>query len=91
MKSLPHEVKAYKQTNVFTEKSVPQGLLKDHRTLPGTWGHIVVLEGRLKYRIQSDPPEELELSPGKFGVVEPQVLHSVEPVGEVKFYVEFYK
>jgi tellurite resistance-related uncharacterized protein len=31
------------------------------------------------------------LDDGKFGVVEPQVLHHLRILDEVEFYVEFYK
>ena len=31
------------------------------------------------------------LAPGVFGIVEPTVLHEVEPRGTVRFLVEFYR
>jgi len=91
MKSLPENVEVYKSTDHFDEKSVPQGLLNDHNTKKDIWGKINVLEGKLLYTIQSDPIEKIELSPEKFGVVEPEVMHHVTPLGSVRFYVEFYK
>ncbi len=90
MKTLPPDVKPYKQTPEFTESTLPNGLLKDHQTKAGVWGKIVVLEGKLLYTIQQ-PPEETVLEPGKPGVVEPTVLHHVQPQGPVRFYVEFYQ
>tara|TARA_R110000868_G_scaffold32343_4_gene117679 strand:- start:12301 stop:12555 length:255 start_codon:yes stop_codon:yes gene_type:complete len=84
-------VLAYKKTDVFTKESTPKGLLAQHRTLAGVWGKIVVLEGRLIYTIDDANGEEVELSPQKAGVVEPQVIHHVTPLDGVKFYVEFYK
>lgn len=90
MKSLPSNVTAYKRTDVFSETSVPKGLLNDHRTLPGVWGKIVVLEGTLDYIIVGGQ-EEHELNSERFGVVEPQIVHHVRPKGKVSFYVEFYK
>ncbi len=90
MKSLPSNVSAYKRTDVFNETSVPKGLLNDHRTLPGVWGKIVVLEGSLQYTIVEEQ-SEYELNVEKFGVVEPEVIHHVKPHGKVSFYVEFYK
>lgn len=91
MKELPEGMVAYKQTAVFTESTVPAGLLRRHTTKAGTWGKIVVLSGRLRYRILVDPIEEHELSPGRPGVVEEQVPHEVEPLGPVSFYVEFHR
>lgn len=88
MKSLPATVVAYKRTPEFDENSIPAGLLKDHQTKEGVWGKIVVLEGQLQYTI-SNPYEVIKLDADTFGVVEPTILHSVKPLGHVRFYVEF--
>ena len=89
MKTLPKNIIEYKRTPSFTENSVPKGLLRSHTTKSGTWGKIVIEEGLLLYRILEPDVEEIELSPDKFGVVEPQVPHEVAPLGKVKFHVEF--
>lgn len=91
MKSLPEGLQAYKRTPEFTRNSVPAGLLRAHTTKPGTWARIVVLEGRLAYRILEPREESVVLTPRCEGVVEPQVPHEVEPLGEVRFYVQFYR
>lgn len=91
MKSLPSNVKAYKRTNIFSELTIPKGLLSEHRTLKDVWGKIVILEGRLRYCISGDDGEEVELDENNYGVVEPERIHSVAPIGKVKFYVEFYR
>ncbi len=91
MKLLPPEVTAYKKTPVFNQDSIPAGLRKAHQTKDGTWGCIVIQQGALLYRILEPDLEEVQLSPSLHGVVEPQVLHEVEPSGPVEFYVEFYK
>ncbi len=49
------------------------------------------MEGELQYSIDSSDNEVLVLSTNKYGVVEPEVFHQVKPVGEVRFYVEFYR
>ena len=91
MKKLPENLEGYKKTPVFDQESVPRGLLKDHCTKENVWGKIWILEGELLYTIQSEPIEEIVLSRDRFGVVEPQILHFVTPLGKVKFYVEFLK
>ena len=90
MKKLPANVTSYSRTPEFTRATVPKGLLRRHLTKHGTWGKIVILEGRLRYRILEPEVEEIELSPQRHGVVEPTVPHEVEPIGHVRFYVEFY-
>lgn len=91
MKEIPSNVSAYKQTPEFTEDTVPAGLLKDHNTKDGVWGKIVLLSGLLEYTIQEPELEVIELSPSKFVVVEPTIMHHIKPLGPVKFYVEFYR
>ncbi len=76
---------------MFDENSVPAGLLKAHQTKTGTWGKIVVVEGKLLYRILEPEREEHLLDSKQGGIVEPKVLHEVEPMGDVRFYVEFFR
>ncbi len=92
--ALPPDVRPYKRTGEFTEATVPAGLLRAHDTKPGVWGLIQVLEGRLAYRVTDPrrPASETVLTPdGEPGVVEPTILHEVEPQGAVRFYVEFHR
>lgn len=89
MPILPANVHAYKRTPEFDQDSIPKGLLNQHATKVGVWALIHVLAGRLKYHI-SATGEVFELTPQQQGVIEPQVLHHVEPVGAVRFLVEFY-
>lgn len=91
---LPDTARPYRRTDEFTEATVPAGLLKAHTTKAGSWALIHVLEGRLAYRIVDPrrPATETVLTPGAApGVVEPTVLHEVEPLGAVRFYVEFHR
>ncbi len=91
MKALPEGASEYARTREFSESSIPANLRRRHRTRPGAWGRIVVLEGRLRYRILEPAVEELELSPNRHGIVEPQIEHEVEPIGKVRFHVEFWR
>jgi tellurite methyltransferase len=80
----------YKKTPVFTEESLPSGLKNDHSTKVGVRGKIIVTEGKLQYRV-NNLKTNVELSPGEPEIVLPEIVHSVSPLGTVKFYVEFYK
>ncbi|WP_299619008.1 DUF1971 domain-containing protein [Pelagibius sp.] len=90
MNTLPPSVKAYHRTAVFTETTVPKGLLQDHRTKQGVWGVITVLSGRLRYTVPSTG-EVRVLEAGRPGIVEPTVAHRVKPLGPVEFFVEFHR
>lgn len=87
---LPDSFVAYKKTPVFTEASVPASLKKDHSTKAGVWAKIVVTQGKLRYRAKA-LQTDMQLCRDQQGVVVPEVLHSVEPLGAVSFFVEFYK
>jgi len=87
---LPNGFVTYKKTPIFTEESLPAGLKNDHSTKAGIWAKIIVTEGKLRYRVDT-LETDVELSLDKFGIVVPEVLHSIEPLGTVHFFVEFYK
>ncbi|MGH8762478.1 MAG: DUF3565 domain-containing protein [Nitrosospira sp.] len=87
---LPDSFVAYKRTPDFTEESLPAALRKDHSTRVGVWAKIIVAEGKIRYRVPI-LKADIELSPDRIGIVVPEVLHSVEPLGVVRFFVEFYK
>ena len=79
----------YKRTSVFDENTLPAGLRREHRTKPGVWGIIRVLEGRLRYQVL-DPASVTILEPGHPGLVQPDEPHLVEPLGRMRMQVEFY-
>ena len=91
MKTLPAYLRFQRTTPVFTEETVPSGLRTAHRTKAGTWGRIIVLEGRLLYRIHASPAEKHILDPDNPGIVEPEVDHEVAPLGRSRFRVEFFR
>jgi tellurite resistance-related uncharacterized protein len=90
---LPPGLVAYRRTPVFSQDTIPDGLRREHRTKPGVWGLISVLEGRLRFRAlpahPNSPPRLL--SAGERVVVAPEEPHEVEPDGPVRFFVEFYR
>jgi tellurite methyltransferase len=91
VKTLPDAVRPYRRTAEFSESSVPPALRGRHTTKPGVWARIHVLEGSLRYRILAPEPEEHVLTPDSPGIVAPEVPHEVEPVGRVRFFVEFLR
>lgn len=90
MNPLPDHVRPYNRTATFDETTIPAGLLKDHQTKAGVWGVITVLSGALRYRIEASG-EDITLTPENPGIVAPESLHNVAPLGPVSFYVEFYR
>jgi len=84
----PEGVAPYKRSAEFTETSVPAALLRHHSTKAGVWGRVHVLEGQLCFRDAASQSERI-LEEGSHPVIFPQRLHEVEPLGKVRFFVEF--
>lgn len=101
MPALPSGIEVYKSTKTFTESTIPPALTHKHTTKKGTWGRIVVTEGRLLYETltatesKPDNVPEVEdswvLRPGVVGIVAPEAPHQVRALGPVSFHVEFLK
>ncbi len=91
MKTLPSGVAYYARSAEFSDQSIPENLLDSHRTKTMTWANIVVTQGRILYRILEPQIEEHQLSPNRTGVVEPQVPHELEVMGDVRFHLDFYR
>ncbi len=79
----------YRTTAVFDQHSLPAALRREHRTKAGAWGLIRVLEGRLRLEYADGTPERV-LTPGNPGIVRPEQIHLVEPLGPIRMRVEFY-
>lgn len=83
----PDDLVFQRRTRTFDEATVPAGLLKDHSTKTGTWGLICIEHGALLYITCH---HRQTLTPDQKGIVVPNMLHKVEALGEVLFFVEFY-
>jgi tellurite resistance-related uncharacterized protein len=90
--AVPDDCPPYRRTSVFTQDTIPDGLLRAHRTASGVWALIHVIEGELIYRISGPAGSERVIGAAdRPGVIEPERLHEVEPHGPVRFYVEFHR
>ena len=89
MNGLPQGLEPYRRTPVFDQDTLPAGLRREHRTKAGVWALIHVVEGRLLYRVLAPRADHI-LVPGTPGVVRPGEPHEVEPLGAVRFFVEFH-
>ncbi|MGH7342111.1 MAG: DUF1971 domain-containing protein, partial [Candidatus Rokuibacteriota bacterium] len=55
------------------------------------WARIHVSRGRLEYHVHAPFGTREVLEPGASGVVPPEVEHHVAPLGDVEFFVEFWR
>lgn len=79
----------YRSTPVFDEISLPAALRSAHSLKAGTWGRICVIEGQLKLTY-CDTHAQVLLSPEVSGLIQPQQLHFVEPLGPIKMRIDFF-
>jgi len=89
-RALPSGAVAYRRTATFTEGTIPTALRSEHRTKAGVWGAITVVQGRLRLR-RLDPPDETIIDAPAAAIVAPEEPHEVEPLGPLRFFVEFYR
>jgi tellurite methyltransferase len=90
-REMPDGFAPYRRTASFTEASIPDALRGRHSTKRGVWALIHVTRGRLGYRVFEPFDIEEVLEPGTKGVVIAEVEHAVTPLGEVDFFVEFWR
>jgi tellurite resistance-related uncharacterized protein len=86
----------YQRTKTFSADTVPKGLLANHTTKRGVWGLIHVESGELEYTIQDERfanglANVTRLETGSVATVITEIEHRVKPVGDVSFYVEFWR
>jgi tellurite methyltransferase len=91
MPALPDDAEVYNTSKEFTELTIPEGMLQDHRTRAGTWGRIVVREGKLMYSLSEPKKSAWILRPGIDGIIAPGLAHWIAPHGQVRFVVEFLR
>lgn len=87
---MPERVRFVRASAPWDERSLPAGLLRAHRLASGTWGRLVVEEGRVAFRAATTPPTECVLRAGSTQAIPPGLTHEIEPIGHVRLFVEFF-
>jgi tellurite methyltransferase len=87
---LPDDLTLVRTTAEWDEHTVPAGLRRDHRVASGVWGRIVVVDGALRFVAATEPPTDVTLRAGDTQPIPPDVAHHVDPLGAVRFAVEFW-
>lgn len=87
--SLPDGLELARTTDEFDERTVPTGLLRNHRVATGVWGRLVVRSGALRFGFGDD--DEIDVAAGESVVIPPDRVHHVAVDGPVRFAVEFHR
>jgi tellurite methyltransferase len=86
---LPNHLLRIRTSPQWDEHTMPAGLERSHRIAEGTWGRIVVREGSLRFVAHTRPELNVILSSGLTQAIPPEVGHSVQPLGPVRFSIDF--
>jgi tellurite methyltransferase len=73
----------------WNEHTIPAGLLRDHRIAAGSWGQLIVRNGRLRFTLRTTPELELIVGPDATQAIPPEIEHVVHPLGPVRFSIHF--
>jgi tellurite resistance-related uncharacterized protein len=86
---IPDGLRLVRSSPEWDERTVPAGLLRSHRLAEGTWGRIRLADGRLRFSARTQPRYERVLGRGDDQGVPPGLDHWVEPLGSVRFAIDF--
>ena len=79
----------YKVTPIFDEEILPAAIRREHRTKPGVWGLLRVLEGEVKL-VFTNSPQPIVVTPGRPAPIPPEATHHVATHGPKRLQIEFY-
>ena len=85
---MPDGLEVLRTTPVWDEHTLPVALRRDHRVPSGNWGRLNVERGEVRFRAKTAPPLDVVVGEGAVQAIPPEVEHSVEPLGEVRLFVE---
>jgi tellurite resistance-related uncharacterized protein len=69
---------------------MPEGLRRTHRLARATWGQINVYSGQLQFISRGDPIIDVVVGENVRQAIPPELEHSVRPLGDVRFSIEFF-
>ena len=86
---MPEGLRLVRSSQEWDESSIPVGLTRAHRIAEGTWGRISVRRGRLRFVAHTRPELEIVLGPDSTQAIPPGIEHEVQPLGPVRFSIDF--
>ena len=87
---LPDGLQLVRTTPKWDEHTMPAGLRSAHHLSRGTWGRIVVFQGQLRFVARTNPVTDVVVQPGCAQAIPPDIDHQVQPLGPVRFSIDFF-
>jgi tellurite methyltransferase len=73
----------------FDASTVPAALQRAHRISARTWGRLRVLQGSVRFTMETNPPMSTKLEATDTQSIPPDIAHAVHVEGPVRFAVDF--
>lgn len=86
----PDGLRLVRTSPEWDEHTMPAGLRIAHRLKSGSWGRIIVLQGQLHFVAQTDPVIDDVVSPERAQAIPADIEHDVQPLGPVRFSIDFF-
>ncbi|MGH9107792.1 MAG: DUF3565 domain-containing protein [Acidimicrobiales bacterium] len=87
---MPDGLRLLRTAGPWDHDSLPAGLRHSHRTAPGVWALLQVIEGRVGFRMETAPPLDVVLERGAAQPIPPAVAHEVSLTGPARLVVQFW-
>ncbi|MEW6472608.1 MAG: DUF3565 domain-containing protein [Actinomycetota bacterium] len=87
---LPDGLRLVRRAGPFTAETLPAALQSRHRVAERTWACLHVLEGSVRFSMDSDPPLEALVEAGARQPIPPAIPHALTILGPVVLEVEFF-
>ena len=91
LEEIPEGLEKFSESPIFDQDTTPDALKQDHQVKSGVWGRLVVFDGALEYLVAGTPEIARRIEATGHAIIEPEQLHSVRMIGDVRFQVEFYR
>jgi tellurite resistance-related uncharacterized protein len=86
---LPLGLETVRTAGPFDASILPAGLRGSHRVADRTWGRLRVLEGAVRFTMQTTPRIDVRLRAGQEQAIPPGVDHALAVEGPVRLAVDF--
>lgn len=82
-------LETYRTIGPFDERTLPQGLLKEHRLKAGCWGRLDIIAGEVLLVWDDGNGAPVRLGEGDIAVIPPARPHHLEPQGAFSLSIAF--
>jgi tellurite methyltransferase len=86
---LPPHLEVVRTAGPFDATTLPPGLRRSHRVAERTWACLRVLDGSVRFTMDTTPPVDIRLGAGDARAIPPGVTHTVSLGGAARIAVDF--